>query len=142
MGRYLMKCAPDRDLYVEWSSVVDNAVWVGTRSEALRLPQTDPERLDRTDQTGTSTLWETEGYPREGSWDDASIHVSNTERRDDGVISYALSRSDLTAYAQALAENDTVRAEALLRCNRFCEVCETDRNIDPQTNLCPEHITP
>lgn len=140
MGRYLMKCEPGRDLYVEWSSVVDNLTWVGTRAEALTLAQTDEARLARTDATGSSTLWEVAGYPREGAWDDLGIHVCNTTRRDDGVYSYTLLRSDLAAYATALAADDVARAEALLRPNRYCSVCDSDIGIDPEKSLCPTHL--
>jgi hypothetical protein len=138
MPAYLMKCEPDRDLYVEWSTVVDNLTWVGSRAEALRLGQTDEERVARTDRTGTSTLWRVEGYPQEGSWDDPTILVCNTERRDEGVYSYWLNRSDLTAFAEALAVDDVARAEALLAPNRHCQVCDTDREVSAK-NLCPAH---
>lgn len=138
MGRYLMKCEPDRDLYVEWSDVADNLTWVGTRAEALRLEHTDEERLARTDLTGTSTLWKVEGHPVEGAWGDPTIHVCNTERRDEHVYSYSLRRTDLAAYATAL-DADTSAAEALLIPNRHCLVCDFDTNIDPATSLCAKH---
>lgn len=138
MGRYLMKCDLNRDLYVEWSSVVDNLTWVGTRAEALRLDQTDEERVARTDRTGASTLWKVVGYPVEGTWEDATIHVCNTERREEGVYSYCLNRSDLTAYAEAMAVDDVARAEALLIPNRHCQVCDTDREVGTD-NRCPAH---
>jgi hypothetical protein len=139
MGRYLMKCEPDRDLYVEWSSVVDNLTWVGTRAEALHLEQTDEARLARTDLTGTSTLWKVEGHPVEGAWDDPTIHVMNTDRREDRIYSYTLRRSDLAAYAEAYQADDTARAEALLIPNRHCEICDWDTDVDPETFRCPKH---
>lgn len=134
-----MKCEPDRDLYVEWTTVCDNATWVGTRAEALTLEQTDEARLDRTDKTGTSTLWEVKGHPREGAWDDPTIIVCNTDRHEDRIYSYTLRRADLTAYAEALLADDTARAEALLIPNRHCEVCDWDTDVDPVTFLCPKH---
>lgn len=139
MPRYLMKCQPDRDLYVEWTTVCDNATWVGTRAEALRLEQTDEERLRRTDETGTSTLWKVDGYPVEGAWDDPTIIVCNTERREDRIYSYTLRREDLTSYAEALLADDTARAEALLIPNRHCEACDWDTDVDPVTFRCPKH---
>lgn len=39
MGRAIVKAAPDRDLYLIWSTVVDNAIWVGTR------PATQPGHI-------------------------------------------------------------------------------------------------
>ena len=133
-----MKCSPDLDLYVMWSSIVDNAVWVGSRAEALHLPEFDEERLVRTDKTGTSTLRGVRGYPLAGSWDNPTILVRETVRQDEGVYAYTLRRTDLAAYAETL-DVDDVEAEALLTPVRFCSVCDTDRDIDPATSLCPAH---
>lgn len=99
MGRIIMKEEPEIDYYVEWSSIVDACTFTGTREETLAHLQRDsdpylredaphhPERrLERTDKTGTSSLWVTTNrvidsrtgkpYPEEGSWlDDSFIYM-------------------------------------------------------------------
>jgi len=72
MGRHIIKVAPDLDLYVEWSSIVDSPVCWGTRAEMLE-EGTDAVRLDRADKFGTSSLpgfdnWETDSliYEQQG----------------------------------------------------------------------------
>lgn len=64
MGRIVIKAAPDRDLYVDWSTIVEAPAFIGTRTEMLAYlgrqehadhPMNDPNgRLDRADATGTS----------------------------------------------------------------------------------------
>ena len=101
MPRYLMKVAPDQDLYVEWSTVVDNITWAGTREELLVFARSErwkgdvEERIARTDREGTSAMFFDEP-PQEGSWDDAQLLVTNDSERD-GY--FWLDRADLAAYA-------------------------------------------
>lgn len=80
MGKQIIKIAPDRDLYVEWSSVVEAPTAWGTRAEMaawLQEPKQGygqitiaaadavEDRLARADRTGSS------GYPPFGcTWDD------------------------------------------------------------------------
>lgn len=80
MGRQIIKIAPDRDLYMEWSSVVEAPTFFGTRAEmaaylaepnagyhetAIAHPAAVEERLARADLTGSS------GCPPFGcGWDD------------------------------------------------------------------------
>jgi hypothetical protein len=125
---YIYKADPDVDLYVAWSTVVDNMTSAGTRAEMLRDPDITEDRLIRADETGTSCAWQTEGYPREGAWDDEFLHVMEVDRRETHVYSWRLRRSDLLAYAQAYARGDDQRAEALLLPNRLCQGC--DREVD------------
>lgn len=61
MGRYILK-VPDRDLYVEWSSIVEAPLMWGTREEFLE--DFEEERLDRADALGSSRLWTAK--PNEG----------------------------------------------------------------------------
>jgi hypothetical protein len=59
----IVKAAPDRDLYVGWSNICEMPAGAWTRGEALAygFPRS---RLDRADETGTSSLI------RDGAWDD------------------------------------------------------------------------
>lgn len=79
MGTVILKAAPDRDLFVEWSSVVDGPTVIGTREEMLAFMiehyGSDGEQryrasLERADRTGTSAMF---GKPPFGAWDDPVI---------------------------------------------------------------------
>jgi hypothetical protein len=90
MPQFIYKEAPDIDYYVAWSSIVEAPGFTGTRAEMLAHLQrdTDPylrddaphhpeRRLERVDETGTSSRWvESEGmrdrFAEEGSWEDDS----------------------------------------------------------------------
>ncbi len=74
MGFQIVKCAPDVDLYVEWSSVTESPTWVGTRDEVHAYLASDPSRspgyadrvLSLLDEYGTSAprlgcTWTNEG---------------------------------------------------------------------------------
>lgn len=78
MGKQIIKVAPDRDLYVEWSSVVEAPTAWGTRDwmvEHLRATATGDgwtspfdqveQRLRRADKAGTSA------FECGCGWDDA-----------------------------------------------------------------------
>ena len=94
-----MKVTPEADQYVEWSTVVDNFVWSGTRAELLAHGwqegwKATEERILRADQAGTSALWEgCDVQP--GAWDDPTILVTNDPDRDGYFV---LNRADLAAY--------------------------------------------
>lgn len=70
MPRFIMKVAPDRDAYIEWSTVVDAPVSIGTR--AAYAAEHGEERLARTDTQGTSAAYSDKLPPTEqdGGWDD------------------------------------------------------------------------
>lgn len=94
MGEMIMKEAPDVDFYVGWSSVVDAPTFAGTREEVLAklVGEADPwlredaphhpeRRLERVDQTGTSSVWVSKmneesptfaahGHVDDGCWED------------------------------------------------------------------------
>lgn len=59
----LVKAAPDKDLYVQWSTVCDMPGGVFSRETALEYGF-PPSRLDRADETGTSS------HIGDGAWDD------------------------------------------------------------------------
>ncbi|RSM68687.1 hypothetical protein DL991_41190 [Amycolatopsis sp. WAC 01375] len=88
MGQFIIKAAPDRDLYMEWDTGVDAPTFIGSRAEIVaylqeatgRGPSDTPEaRVRRADETGTSAKpspW-APGYtgPLEGAWDDTGFIV-------------------------------------------------------------------
>lgn len=62
MGQSIVKAAPDRDLYLVWSSVVDAPVWVGDCETALTELRNEPrwaphvdEAMDRADRLAACT---------------------------------------------------------------------------------------
>lgn len=67
MGSFIIKVAPDEDLYLEWSTIVEAPTAVADRAEMLKHlttggwrgptePSAAEERLARADRTGTSML--------------------------------------------------------------------------------------
>lgn len=115
MGRIIIKAARDRDLYVEWSSVVEAPTAIGTRAEMLDYltrygeGRSDPaERLDRADATGTSALRDpmsTYDGPLDGAWEDVGMIV---EQRG------WLLRDRFADFAEKYAGGDLDGAYALL----------------------------
>jgi hypothetical protein len=112
MPSYVLKADPNRDLYVEWSTIVDDATFIGTRDEMLHhLRRHDgawdvsvsaaAARLSRADETGTSCMWKVAGHPRLGAWDDPRLLVAQ-----DGY----LRRSDLALYAMLVDDEQAARA--------------------------------
>lgn len=75
MPTYILKVAPEKDLYIGWSTVTDSIHFWGTREEIIereideaqrradeivKTARTEVEqRLDRADETGTTALWGT-----------------------------------------------------------------------------------
>ena len=70
MPRFIIKVSPDRDAYVEWSTVVDAPVSVGNR--AAYAAEHGEDRLRRTDEAGTSARFFDWLPPeeQEGGWAD------------------------------------------------------------------------
>lgn len=61
MPSYIVKVAPDIDLYVYWSTIVDAPTAIGSRDELAewlrqRGYAADDQRFDRADRTGTSSV--------------------------------------------------------------------------------------
>ena len=116
MPSFILKAAPDADVYVEWSTVVDNLTGVGTSTSW------PADRIARADATGTSCK---DPDYRFGGWDDQEhLLVHNTERMD--ALFFLLKRSDLLAYAQAYLADDVEAAEALLTPVERCDSCDAD----------------
>lgn len=77
MPKFLLKVSPDRDAYIEWSTIVDAPVQFGTREECVE--EFGEERVARTDRNGTSALyfhW-LELEDQEGGWRDEHLTVMN-----------------------------------------------------------------
>lgn len=107
MPRYILKCDPDIDYYVDWSTVVDNICYSGNRQ--FFLSRGEPEdRLERADKTGTSCI------PDEfGSccpWEDEYLIVNNCRTVSGFRL---LPRRNLFEYAQRYANDDIAGAESL-----------------------------
>lgn len=54
MGRTIIKVDPGLDLYIEWSSIVEEPIMWGPR-RFLELRGIDAQRLDRSDKQGSSS---------------------------------------------------------------------------------------
>lgn len=111
MPTYILKEAPDSDCYVGWSTVTDSPHWIATRQNALNEPEVTEERLQRTDTTGTSSLWVTTHYPdsaqpEEGSWDDPQPHIYKQR----GLIT----RPNIFTLARRLTDNPNADVTDLL----------------------------
>jgi hypothetical protein len=62
MPSYIVKCDPDQDFYVMWSSIVDAPTAWGSRTEIEAPSWLEPaaiaaERFHRADEYGTSAQW-------------------------------------------------------------------------------------
>lgn len=80
----IVKAAPDRDLYVGWSTICEMPAGVWSRETALEygFPKS---RLDRADATGTSSLI------KDGAWDDTGwIAEQRGWLRRDRIGDYAV----------------------------------------------------
>jgi len=69
MPHFILKPEPDKDVYVWWSTICESPMAVGTRAELsdrmIRCGEkAGPERFDRADQRGTSSVDGLDG------WDD------------------------------------------------------------------------
>ena len=95
----IIKAAPDRDLYIGWSNVVEapTGIWTRAEAEAYGFPRS---RLDRADRNGTSSM-----VPGSGQWDDIGFIA---EQRG------WLRRDRIGDYAQAYAREDYDAAWDLL----------------------------
>lgn len=105
MPQYVVKVSPDRDFYVEWSTIVDDVIGFGTRVEMIdhlrrnsQIGGPPEPRMERADLTGTSI-----NGARLGGWDHDTFVINQL-----GL----LSRSDLEAYAVAKTDRE---AFALLK---------------------------
>jgi hypothetical protein len=110
----VLKAAPDEDLYVVWSSSVDNATFVGTRAELL-AGGCAPSRLARADRYGTSSRMRTgdSDASRYLGWDSLDLVVHN-QPEVPSPWGNTLLRSDLGAFARARRAGDDAAAGRLL----------------------------
>jgi len=134
MGDFILKASPDEDLYLIWSTVVDAPTWVFGSSDEIAdhlwaewrrqhpdcspKPGTGPAaRLARADIHGSSMI-----DPQIGGWGDESLLLGNGTP-DDGWW-YELPRTNLTAYARALLDQD--EAAALVQLRRTTRIDDED----------------
>ncbi|MFB7858723.1 hypothetical protein [Rhodococcus qingshengii] len=112
MGTCIIKVSKNRDLYMKWSSVVDNCTFIGTRQELLDNGEATPEDIDLADRTGTSarTL-------SEGGWESRGMLVMETETREH-TEGLRLKREDFEEYTELMLKNRRKEAEDIL-INRF-----------------------
>src|SRR5574338_79451 len=75
MPSYIVKAAPDEDLYCEWSTIVDAPTWLGDR-EGLIESGFAQDRIERADQSGTSAFGGSYG------WDDDRFLIREMVPRD------------------------------------------------------------
>lgn len=88
MGHFIIKADRDRDLYMDWSTIVELPTFIGTRAEIIdhlkwwneRRPlDNDPEaRVRRADETGSSARRDPRSSydgPLEGAWDDKGFII-------------------------------------------------------------------
>jgi hypothetical protein len=125
VGEAIVKAAKGRDLYLIWSSVVENAIWVGDRTGLLEhlhgdgqpqypgIPSAE-DRIVRADETGSSAV-----APPAYGWDDKYLRVMEGSPSDGW---YHIRRDRLPAYAEALLRGDDAAAVALLECWQRIEV--------------------
>ncbi|MFF9565781.1 hypothetical protein ACF1AJ_20700 [Leifsonia sp. NPDC014704] len=98
MPHYILKPRPERDFYIDWSTVVDRPADWGSRemlSAELDGRSAAPERFDRADETGTSSL------VGELGWGAEEIVVHNIEG---GPV--VVRRVDLEAFCGSLNYDD------------------------------------
>lgn len=113
MPSFVVKAAPDEDLYGIYSTIVDSFVFIGTRGETRqRLLYEDgingrpDERLEHADLHGTSSRI---GGPEfEYGWNDPTIDIR------EGPGSGGLPRKDLSAYLTAIEAHNLDAAAALV----------------------------
>jgi hypothetical protein len=134
VGRYIIKTAPDEDLYMEWSSFVDAPTFVGNRKELAEYlaepkvgyqqttidhPDAVEERLQWTDMTGSSMR-----IPGDG-WDSSGLVVQRRNAVEwEGYGFRWLPRAKYSEYARRVEEawNSEVK---------YCDMTDILEEIDP-----------
>lgn len=122
MGSTIVKCSPDEDFYVIWSSVVDGPTAWGTREEIaqhlfdwddqkLRFPepvrQEIDERLARTDENGTSAMWPRPGPRADMGWMDKDNILVYHPASPDWTGPSLIKRADLKAWCESNLEDSS-----------------------------------
>ena len=99
MPSYVVKAAPDEDLYCMWSTIVDCPTWYfESREDALRHPEVSDERIGRAIATGTSSI---DGFY---GWSEDRFHIR--EVTPDADHFWFLPRANLSAYIRSAMETD------------------------------------
>lgn len=117
MPSYIVKPDPELDLYVRWSTIVDNLTAVGTRKQFDNQYKKDllngidsewkPERFDRADLTGTSA------FHGDFGWDGGGAVVHNMSVREDRHFGW-LPREKFTQYCVLYSQGKVLEAENLV----------------------------
>lgn len=116
MAHVIVKSAPDRDQYLIWSTNLDDALEVGTRTQILDLliledsqnPDRAEEAIARADENGSS-----DRIHKFAWWGSPPFVVRHDGLPDNGF--HYLRRSDVPAFADAIQRGDHDAARALLR---------------------------
>lgn len=106
MGRAVIKTSPGEDLYMIFSTIVDDITMIGTRAELSDEGISDME-FEKADQFGSSSAM------RRGLWESGPLPVSRTETRNKNMW-YQLKREDFSRYAHLMLEDREAEAEALM----------------------------
>ena len=61
MPHFIVKVAKDEDLYMDWSTIADAPAGWGSREDMIGFG-IEPDRLDRADENGASTIGEVSGW--------------------------------------------------------------------------------
>lgn len=114
MPEYIIKPNRDIDLYVGWSTVVDNVTWIAEGEEVRNTPDSSIQgadwslRVDRADANGSSD------YINYGWWNrsDFLVHNLRSGRIERGCG--LLRRDHMLLYAILLLSNNVEAAEMLV----------------------------
>jgi hypothetical protein len=109
MPSYIVKAHPDRDLYVEWSTVVDAPIRWGRASDFP--PPIPADRKARADSRGTSSI---DGFY---DWDQKTLIVANM---GDGDF-YQLPRSDIDNFLSVLEDDPEDRDQQQHALNMYAQ---------------------
>lgn len=132
MGRYIMKADRDRDLYVEWSTIVDAPIGWGTLEEYRQSAEwgtwLTTARLAFLEEHGTTAMYTYPGQRTQtGAYDDTDILIANM---GDGRF-YLLPRANLHEFITAIdIDADPAEQEA----NKAMEQAALDRYATPNTD--------
>lgn len=116
MPRFIMKAQPDKDLYVDWSTVVDSPLEWGTAQEM----QIEASRLERADMTGTTA------YAGSGSWKSEGLIVRELGTSN---TTWWLPRENLAPFLESLGGDDGASAsgdEEVLK--QYCTSLDGDED--------------
>lgn len=105
MGRYVIRADPEQDLYLVFSTVVDNFILIGSRDEASH--EVSEEALAAADTCGTSSVYGRGAY-------DGKTAVSILAPEPRGERWYLLARRHFADYARLILDGREAEAEQFL----------------------------